>query len=144
MNNIDKDFAEWAFGEEWAKFYRHGFLPVELMSAWNKEHGALLRLRYEGNVIKDLAKMKEIWRNFVSQSDAKVRKIPSENEEQSTLIPCRICNCDERANVGENKTDKSRGEYGQKNAQSERANQKSKLRHQKGKAKVSDEDPNAC
>lgn len=59
---IDHDFAMWAFGDAWIEFLDDKEMaPLGLLNAWNSVHGDKMELTPDGEVLKDLAKMKEIW-----------------------------------------------------------------------------------
>jgi hypothetical protein len=58
---IDHDFAMWAFGDRWLDFLTYDCNPLDLMKAWNKKNGRLLKLDGKGSILDDMNKMKELW-----------------------------------------------------------------------------------
>ena len=61
----DEDFAIWAFGKKkWEAFLRYDCDSIELMRAWNRRHGKLLKLYADDPIGCSMEEMKLLWREY--------------------------------------------------------------------------------
>jgi hypothetical protein len=57
----DHDFAMWAFGDTWLEYMAYKKVGFDLMESWNRNHGDLLLLRGNDEILESMAKMKELY-----------------------------------------------------------------------------------
>ena len=65
---IDHDFAIWAFGDAWLDYLSYDLDTIDLMKVWNERHGDKLMLEPDGNLVGDMGKMKQIWKEYANSS----------------------------------------------------------------------------
>ena len=63
---IDHDFAMWAFGDAWLDYLSYDLDTIDLMKVWNERHGDKLMLEPDGNLVGDMGKMKQIWKEYAN------------------------------------------------------------------------------
>ena len=65
---IDHDFVIWAFGDAWLDYLSYDLDTIDLMKVWNERHGDKLMLEPDGNLVGDMGKMKQIWKEYANSS----------------------------------------------------------------------------
>ena len=133
----DTDFALWAFGDVWKYYLVYDADSTDLMNAWNNHHGDFFKLKDTDLITESMQRMKQLYEEHGKNQSSTVEKSNKRCDEaqQAQHIPSGLEAADMGGDARSNKNPKTRGTYGQDDAQGNRENEDGRKGRKKGQAK---------